>query len=106
MPLCTGQSVVYGTPNCCSYNTLHSLDPPCFVKGGELNFKYLPKNFKKWNYDAGADLLKKGGRGRYFSYLIFSRFIIFTFSNYVNPLKYCAMHLKKNYFFLLVRRGY
>ena len=37
-------------------------------------------NRGRWKYDAGAGLLE--GRGWYFSYLIFSRFIIFTFRNY------------------------
>ena len=38
----------------------------------------------------------KGGYFWHFSYLIFSRFIIFTFRNY--PFQNCVMHLKKNYF--------
>ena len=39
----------------------------------------------------------KGG-GLHFSYLIFSRFITFTFRNYFTLYK-ILMHLKKNYFF-------
>ena len=42
---------------------------------------------------AGADVLKRGGW--HFSYLIFSKFIIFICRNYFTPL-----HLKKDYFFL------
>ena len=38
----------------------------------------------------------------HFSYLIFSRFIIFTFRNYIftfYPLQNCFMHLKTIFFF-------
>ena len=40
----------------------------------------------------------KGGLALFLLYLIFSRFINFTFRNY--PLQNSVMHLKKNYFFL------
>ena len=50
-----------------------------------------------WKYGAGAGLLKKGGGGWHFSYLVFSRFIIFTFGklrirNFRN-LKFKIEHL-------------
>ena len=41
----------------------------------------------------------KGGGGCHFSYLFFSRFIIFTFRNYFTLCKIVA-HMKKKYFFL------
>ena len=80
------------------------LDPPPFFKGGGGKF-WLPEKIKIWNikkggwkYGAGVSLLKRGAR--HFSYLIFSRFIIFKFRNYPCPLQNCVMHLKKNDFFL------
>ena len=48
------------------------------VGGGNL------KNYKKWGgskYGAGAGIFKKDGGSWHFSYLIFPRFIIFTFRN-------------------------
>ena len=41
------------------------------------------------------------GGGWHFSYLIFSSFIILSFSNLelLYPLQNCVMHLKKKYFF-------
>ena len=55
--------------------------------GGGVNSNYLPRNGelwkiekRGWKYGAGADLLKRGDW--LFSYLICSRFIIFTFRNY------------------------
>ena len=54
---------------------------------------------KGWKYGAGAGPLKRGGW--HFSFLIFSRFIIFTFRNYLTlcyPLQNCVMHLKKKSF--------
>ena len=44
----------------------------------------------------------KGG-GWHFSYLIFSRFIIFAFRNYFTLCK-IVMHLKKKNFFLLGKK--
>ena len=58
------------------------------------------KNEKKVKYGARAGLLERRGREDWrFSYLIFSKFIIFTFINYFTLCK-IVMHLKKNYFFL------
>ena len=87
--------------------------PPSFYSG-EVSLDYLPrrgegdlKNFKKgWKYGAGAGLLKRGG-GWHLSYLIFSRFIIFTFWNYFILCKIVVC--KKNYFFLsnsLMKKGH
>ena len=45
--------------------------------GGE--FEKLRRCCGRWKYGAGAGLLKR--RGWHFSYLIFTRFIIFRFSN-------------------------
>ena len=42
-------------------------------------------NEPPWNYDAGAGMLKWGDW--HFRYLIFSRFIIFTFRNYFTLCK-------------------
>ena len=46
----------------------------------------------------GQVFLKAGG-GWHFSYLVFSRFINFTFRNYFNPLQNFVMHLKKKKIF-------
>ena len=46
----------------------------------------------QWKYGAGAGLLKRmggGGEGWDFSYLIFSRFIIFAFRNNLPFVKLC-----------------
>ena len=40
-----------------------------------------------WKYDTGTGLLKGGRGGWHFSYLIFSRFIIFIFRNYFTLYK-------------------
>ena len=53
-----------------------------------------------WKYGEGAGLLKKEQGGWNFSYLAFSRFIIFTFRNYFRyPLDTkIVMHLEKKIF--------
>ena len=51
-----------------------------------LKFKNLKNKKKGWKYGAGAGLLKRGGSW-HFSYLIFSRFIIFAFRNYFTLCK-------------------
>ena len=60
------------------------------------------KKLKKgsgWKYGAGAGVFERGDW--HFPYLIFSRFIIFTFRNYFLPFaKLCYAFAKKNYFFL------
>ena len=43
----------------------------------------LKNKKEEWKYGAGASLLKRG----HFPYLIFSRFIIFTFRNYLTLCK-------------------
>ena len=91
-----------------TYCNCHSLDPAPFFKGREVNFKYLPwrggnlKNQKKWwKYGAGAGLFKRmGGMGSWhFSYLIFSRFIIFTFRYYFTLGKIVLCVCRKIIFF-------
>ena len=78
-------------------------------KEGEVNLKYLPQR------RGGSQKLKKGGEsmvqeqvflkgveggggGWYFSYLIFSRFIIFIFGNYFTFAKLCYA-FEENFFF-------
>ena len=72
--------------------------PPFFLKGGGVvNFDYLPlrggsEENKKWGGSMvqGQVLLKVEGGwegGWHFSYLIFSRFIIFVFKNYFTLCK-------------------
>ena len=75
--------------NCRS--TAHSLDPP-FLKVGGVNFDYLPRR-------GGSEKLKKLGgsivQGQIFlkegggncSYLMLSKFVIFTFTNYFTLYK-------------------
>ena len=64
-----------------SYFIVQNSPPPApFLKGGS------EKKLKRgWNYGARAGLLKMGDCR--FSYLIFSRFIIFTFRNYFTLCK-------------------
>ena len=76
-------------------------------QGGRSKFWLPPSeerickiNTSGWKYGAGVGVLIKGRVGWHFSYLIFSRFIIFTFRYYFTFLQNCFMHLKKNYFFL------
>ena len=81
------------------------LFPPSFLKGGEVNFDYLPwrgesEKLKKagGSMVQGQVFLKWGGggeRGWHFSYLIFSWFIKLLY-----PLQNCDRHLKKSNFFL------
>ena len=57
---------------------------------------------REWNYGAGAGLLKrmKGVEGGcHFSYLIFSKLIIFTFRNYVTLCKLLLCIWRKIIFF-------
>ena len=76
---------------------------PPFLNGGEVNFKYLPQRGQiwkikkiRWKYGAGAGLLKRWGWR--FSYLIFSRFIIFAFRNYFTLCKILlCIWRKKNF---------
>ena len=53
---------------------------------------------KGWKNGARAGLLKRGGW--HFSYLIFWRFIIFTFRNYFTPLSKLCYAFEKKIFFL------
>ena len=70
---------------------------------GEVNFNFLItsrdlKNFKEgWKHVAEAGLLKRGGWP--FSYLVFSRFIIFTFRNYFTLCKIVLRIWRKIIFF-------
>ena len=105
--------------------TIHSWDaplpppaPPLF-KGAEINFDYPPphppgregiwkiKN-RGWKYGAGAGLLKR--RGWHFSNLNFSRFIIFTFRNYLSLDKIVFLSREKFFIFVchhgFMKKGY
>ena len=83
------------------------LDPPpplLFLKEG-VNFHSIPsrgegsqKLKRGWKYGAGAGLLK-GGWGWHFSYLVFPRFIIFTFRNYFTLCKILSYIWGKIIFF-------
>ena len=80
--------------NCQS--TAHSLDP--LFKGGGSKFWLPPPEGgiwkiekRGWKYCAGAGLFKRGGW--HCSYLMLSRFIIFTFTNYFTLYK-IVMHLQ------------
>ena len=64
---------------------------PSPERGGSANQK------KGWKYVARAGLLKR--RGWLFSYLIFSRFIIFTFRNYFTLCKIVLCIWRKTIFF-------
>ena len=71
---------------------IHSSDPPFFLKGREVNFDCLPRKGEYERIQKGGGsmgqgqiFLKEGGW--HFSYLIFSRFIIFTFRNYFTLCK-------------------
>ena len=70
--------------------------PPYLITspgGGDLKKK------RGWKYGAGAGLLE-GGRGDWhFSYLIFSRFIIFKFRNYFTLCKIVLRIWRKIIFF-------
>ena len=95
---------------------------PLFKGRGEVNFDYLPQmggiwKIKKrgWKYGTGADLLKwgrgGGGVGRlgwHFSYLIFSRFSIFTVRNDFTFCKIVLCIWRKNIFFChhVMKKGY
>ena len=76
------------------------LPPPDGGGGGWLKIKK-----KRWKYGAGAGLLKRGDW--HFSYLIFSKFVIFTFRNYFilckivlyNFAKLCYAFEEKFFFF-------
>ena len=86
---------------------------PCPPLKGEVSFDYLPRSPREgggqiweflkrgWKYGAGAGLLKKAGEGRgwHFSYLCFSRFIIFTFRNYFTLYKIGLCIWRKIIFF-------
>ena len=92
--------------------------PPLF-KGAEINFDYPPphppgregiwKNKNRgWKYGAGAGLLKR--RGWHFSNLNFSRFIIFTFRNYLSLDKIVFLSREKFFIFVchhgFMKKGY
>ena len=77
---------------------------PSFLKEGGSKSWLLPveggnlKNLKRtWKYGAEASLLKRGSW--HFSYLIFSKFIIFTFRNYFTLCKIVLCILRKIIFF-------
>ena len=45
------------------YTHMYIVWTPPFLKGGKVNFKYLPRwgrELEKWKYGAGARLLKRG----------------------------------------------
>ena len=84
----------------------HSSDtplPPHLFKGGSKFWLPPPeggdpKNFKKgWKYGVGEGLLKRGGW--HFFYIIFSKFIIFTFTNYFTLCKVMLCIWRKIIFF-------
>ena len=95
---------------------LHNLDLPPLFKGRQLILITSPplggeglwKILKRgWKYGAGAGLLKRGGWN--FSYLIFSRFIIFTFRNYFTLCKIVLCIWRKIIFFChhnFMNKGY
>ena len=73
-----------------------------------LKFKNLKNKKKGWKYGAGAGLLKRGGSW-HFSYLIFSRFIIFAFRNYFTLCKIVLRIWRKIIFFSqhnFMKKGY
>ena len=77
--------------------------PPPFLKWREVNFKYLPwrgnlKNFK--NMVQVQVFLKVGGW--HCSYLIFLRFIIFTFRNYFTLCKIVLCIWEKLFFSAII----
>ena len=104
----------------------HSWDPPppppsqLFKKGVEIKF-WLPddspergnhlENLKKggWKYGVGAGLLNGGGGGGgwswHFFYLIFSRFIIFTFGSYFTLCKNVLCIWRKKFFSVTIILG-
>ena len=102
--------------HCLLYPNLRSLDPPPppFFKGGKANSDYRPRKGgnlrilkRGWKYGAGAGLLKRGDRR--FSYLIFSRFIIFTYGNYFTLCKIVLCIWRKIIFFChhnFMRKGH
>ena len=86
------------------YNIVRTPSP--FLKRGEVNFDYLPwsgesEKLEKrdGSIEHGQVLLKKAWGGWHFSYLIFSRFIIFTFRNYFTLCKIVLCIWRKIIFF-------
>ena len=65
--------------------------PPSFLKRGR-------SEKKGWKYGARVCLLKRGGGGWHCPYLIFSRFITFTFTNYCTLAKLCYAFEEKLFF--------
>ena len=78
-----------------------------FLKGGEVNFDYLPHSGgiwkikkRRWKSGAGASVhIRVGEEGEYFSNLIFSRFVIFIFRNYFKLCKTVSWIWRKIIFF-------
>ena len=82
---------------------LHSSDPP-FLKWGILMTSLGGGQSEKFKKGSGSmvqgQVLLKGGWGCwYFSYLIFSRFIIFIFRNYFTLCKIVLCIWRKTIFF-------
>ena len=72
--------------------------PPLFKGGGGVNFKYLPRRKGVGESEKlKAGLLKRGDW--HFSYLFFSRVIIFTFRNYFTLFKTVLCSRRKIIFF-------
>ena len=88
------------------HNGWHSLEPP-FLKGGGVNFDYLPQRegeSEKLKKGGGSmvqgQVVLKGGRGWCnFFYIIFSRFVSFTFRNYFTLCKIVLCIWRKIIFF-------
>ena len=72
---------------------------PIFLKRGKVNLDYLPRRGEYEKLEKGGGSMVKGQVGWHFSYLIFSRFIIFTFRNYCTLCKIVLCIWRKTIFF-------
>ena len=94
----------YAFPACLfSFIVRSPLLPPPLFKGGKVNLDWgnqskFREGIWKIMYEAGAGLLKRGW-GWHFSYLICSRFIIFTSRNYYTLCKIVLCIWRKTIFF-------
>ena len=72
---------------------------PLFLKRGKVDFDYLPRRGEYEKLEKGGGSMVKGQVGWNFSYLIFWRFIIFTFRNYITLCKIVLCIWRKTIFF-------
>ena len=89
---------------------------PSFFKRGEVNFDDVPRRGGIWRIKKGVEVWCRGGSsykrgegGWRFSYLIFWRFIIFTFRNYFTLCKIVLCIWRRIIFFChdnFVKKGH